>query len=103
VTCTLRHSTITDRATGGLDLLTVAQLSVTSVEMIVRHDGRFRVDRAADALAKPALWRRLREASSWRLPDCPTARLPDCPTAGNRGRRDREGARKCLRGGSKTA
>jgi hypothetical protein len=39
----------------GLDLLTVAQLSGTSGEMIERHYGPFRVDRAADALAKLAL------------------------------------------------
>lgn len=55
VTYTLRHSTITDLVVGGLDLLTVAQLSGTSVEMIERHYGHFRVDRAADALAKLAL------------------------------------------------
>ncbi len=55
VTYTLRHSTITDLVVGGLDLLTVAQLSGTSVEMIERHYGHFRVDRAAEALAKLAL------------------------------------------------
>ena len=55
VTYTLRHSTITDLVTGGLDLLTVAQLSGTSVEMIERHYGHFQVDHAADALAKLAL------------------------------------------------
>jgi site-specific recombinase XerD len=55
VTYTLRHSTITDLVTGGLDLLTVAQLSGTSVEMIERHYGHFRVEHAADALAKLVL------------------------------------------------
>jgi hypothetical protein len=55
VTYTLRHSTITDLVIDGLDLLTVAQLSGTSGEMIERHYGPFRVDRAADALAKLAL------------------------------------------------
>ena len=55
VTYTLRHSTITDLVVGGLDLLTVAQLSGTSVEMIERHYGHFRIDRAAQALAKLAL------------------------------------------------
>lgn len=55
VTYTLRHSTITDLVVGGLDLLTIAQLSGTSVEMIERHYGHFRVDRAAEALAKLAL------------------------------------------------
>ena len=55
VTYTLRHSTITDLVVGGLDLLTIAQLSGTSVEMIEKHYGHFRVDRAAAALAKLAL------------------------------------------------
>jgi integrase len=52
VTYTLRHSTITDLVVGGLDLLTIAQLSGTSVEMIEKHYGHFRVDRAAAALAE---------------------------------------------------
>ena len=51
----LRHSTITDLVTGGLDLLTVAQLSGTSVAMIERHYGHLRADRAAAALARLAL------------------------------------------------
>lgn len=50
-TYTLRHSTITDLVTGGLDLLTVAQLSGTSVAMIERHYGHLQRARAADALA----------------------------------------------------
>lgn len=49
---TLRHSVITDLVTGGLDLLTVAQLSGTSVAMIERHYGHLRADHAAAALAK---------------------------------------------------
>ena len=52
---TLRHSVITDLVTGGLDLLTVAQLSGTSVIMIERHYGHHRADHAAAALATLAL------------------------------------------------
>lgn len=48
---TLRHSTITDLVTGGLDLLTVAQVSGTSVSMIERHYGHLRQEHAAAALA----------------------------------------------------
>jgi integrase len=51
----LRHSVITDLVTGGLDLLTVAQLSGTSVAMIERHYGHLRADHAAAALARLAL------------------------------------------------
>lgn len=47
----LRHSVITDLITGGLDLLTVAQLSGTSVVMIERHYGHLRAEHAAAALA----------------------------------------------------
>lgn len=47
----MRHSAITDLVTGGLDLLTVAQLSGTSVAMIERHYGHLRADHAAAALA----------------------------------------------------
>jgi integrase len=52
---TLRHSVITDLVTGGLDLLTVAQLSGTSVLMIEKHYGHHRADHAAAALAGLAL------------------------------------------------
>lgn len=52
---TLRHSTITDLVTAGLDLLTVAQLSGTSVAMIEKHYGHLRADHAAAALAGLAL------------------------------------------------
>ena len=52
---TLRHSTITDLVTGGLDLLTVAQIAGTSVRMIERHYGHLQRDRARDALATLAL------------------------------------------------
>lgn len=52
---TLRHSTITDLVTSGLDLLTVAQVSGTSVAMIERHYGHLQRQRAADALAGLAL------------------------------------------------
>lgn len=52
---TLRHSTITDLVSGGLDLLTVAQVSGTSVAMIERHYGHLQRKRAAEALAGLAL------------------------------------------------
>lgn len=52
---TLRHSVITDLVHGGLDLLTVAQLSGTSVAMIEKHYGHLRSDVAAQALARLAL------------------------------------------------
>ncbi|MDR7267799.1 site-specific recombinase XerD [Pelomonas saccharophila] len=55
VALALRHSAITDLVTGGLDLLTVAQLSGTSVAMIERHYGHLRADHAAAALATLAL------------------------------------------------
>lgn len=51
----LRHSVITDLVTGGLDLLTVAQLSGTSVVMIERHYGHLRAEHAAEALAALAI------------------------------------------------
>jgi site-specific recombinase XerD len=51
----MRHSAITDLVTGGLDLLTVAQLSGTSVAMIERHYGHLRADHAAAAMEKLAL------------------------------------------------
>lgn len=51
----LRHSSITDLVTGGLDLLTVAQLSGTSVAMIEKHYGHLRADHAAAALANLTL------------------------------------------------
>lgn len=51
---TLRHSTITDLVQK-IDLLTVAQLSGTSVEMIQAHYGHLQHDRAAEALAGLAL------------------------------------------------
>ena len=52
---TLRHSTITDLVSGGLDLLTIAQISGTSVLMIERHYGHLRQTHAAKALAGLAL------------------------------------------------
>jgi integrase len=52
---TLRHSTITDLVQGGLDLLTVAQVSGTSVAMIEKHYGHLQRKRAAEALAGLAL------------------------------------------------
>jgi integrase len=56
----IRHSVITDLVTGEsgavpLDLLTVAQLSGTSVAMIERHYGHLRSDLASIALASLAV------------------------------------------------
>jgi integrase len=55
VAYSLRHSTITDLITSGLDLLTAAQVSGTSVEMIEQHYGHLRAEHAAAALAQLAL------------------------------------------------
>ena len=52
---TMRHSVLTDLTTGGLDLLTVAQVSGTSVQMIQAHYGHLQQHLAADALAGLAL------------------------------------------------
>ena len=52
---TIRHSVITDLVHGGLDLLTVAQISGTSVAMIEKHYGHLRGDIAMSALARLAL------------------------------------------------
>jgi integrase len=52
---TLRHSVISDLVHDGLDLLTVAQISGTSVVMIERHYGHLRSDVAAGALARLVL------------------------------------------------
>lgn len=52
---TLRHSAITDLVVGGLDLLTVAKVSGTSVAMIEKYYGKLRQAEARDALAKLAL------------------------------------------------
>jgi integrase len=49
---TLRHSVITDLVRGGLPVLTVAQLSGTSVAMIERHYGHLVREDAEKALAK---------------------------------------------------
>lgn len=54
-TYTLRHSVITDLVHDGTDLLTVAQVSGTSVRMIEKHYGHLRDTVAADALARLAL------------------------------------------------
>lgn len=51
----IRHSVITDLVTSGLDLLTVAQISGTSVAMIEKHYGHYRADHAAKALSGLAL------------------------------------------------
>ena len=52
---TLRHSTITDLVRAGLPLLTIAQISGTSAEMIERHYGHLASDAAVKALDKLAL------------------------------------------------
>lgn len=52
---TLRHSTITDLVNGRLPLLTVAQISDTSVEMIERHYGHLDRHAAVGALARLVL------------------------------------------------
>lgn len=51
----LRHSTITDLVTAGVDLLTVAQLSGTSVAMIELHYGHLLDKHAEEALSILAL------------------------------------------------
>lgn len=48
---TLRHSTVTDLVSAGLDLFTVAALSGTSIAMIEKHYGHLQQDRAQKALA----------------------------------------------------
>lgn len=52
---TLRHSVITDLIRGGLPVLTVAQLSGTSVTMIERHYGHLVRNDAEEALASIAI------------------------------------------------
>lgn len=52
---TLRHSVITDLVHAGADLLTVAQISGTSLLMIERHYGHLRGNVAAAALETVAL------------------------------------------------
>ncbi len=52
---TLRHSVITDLVNSGLAILTVAQISDTSVEMIERHYGHLNRAAAEQALAGLAL------------------------------------------------
>jgi integrase len=52
---TLRHSTITDLVAAGLPLLTIAQISGTSAEMIEHHYGHLVSDAALHALGKLAL------------------------------------------------
>lgn len=55
-TCyTIRHSVITDLIHGGLDALTVAQLSGTSLLMIERHYGHLTQEHARAALSRLSL------------------------------------------------
>lgn len=51
----LRHSGITDLVTSGLDLLTTALISGTSVAMIEKHYGHLRQEHASSHLEKLAL------------------------------------------------
>ena len=55
-TYALRHSVISDLVHDGLDLLTVAQISDTSVVMIERRYGHLRSEVAVTALARLALY-----------------------------------------------
>jgi len=52
---TLRHSTIADLVSAGLPLLTIAQISGTSAEMIERHYGHLVSEAAVKALSELAL------------------------------------------------
>ena len=52
---TLRHSTITDLVSARLPLLTIAQISGTSAEMIEKHYWHFAASEAVKALGKLAL------------------------------------------------
>jgi integrase len=52
---TLRHSTITDLVASGLPLLTIAQISGTSAEMIEKHYGHLVRDAAVEALSRLAV------------------------------------------------
>jgi site-specific recombinase XerD len=52
---TLRHSVISELVEAGLPILTIAQISGTSVEMIERHYGHLNAAAAVDALAGLAL------------------------------------------------
>lgn len=49
---TLRHSWITDAIVGGLDLLTVAKLTGTSLAMIEKHYGHLAQGAAREKLAR---------------------------------------------------
>lgn len=51
---TMRHSTITDLLTAGLDTMTVAKISGTSLLMIEKHYGHLRLEHARAALEKLA-------------------------------------------------
>lgn len=51
----LRHSTITDLVTGGLDLFTVAKLSGTSISMVEKVYGHLQREHAREALKSLAL------------------------------------------------
>jgi integrase len=55
ITYTLRHSTITDLVIAGLPLLTIAQISGSSAEMIERHYGHLISDAVVKALGELVL------------------------------------------------
>lgn len=55
VAYTIRHSTITDLVTDGLDIFTVAKVAGTSVAMIERHYGHLQQEHTRAALQKLSL------------------------------------------------
>jgi integrase len=55
VAYSIRHSTITDLVTGGLDLFHVATLAGTSVLMVQKHYGQLQAEHARAALKKLSL------------------------------------------------
>jgi integrase len=60
-TYTIRHSIITDLIHSGLDTLTVAQLSGTSILMIEKHYGHLTREHAKEALARLSLLIKVQE------------------------------------------
>ena len=54
-TYTIRHSVITDLIHGGLDTLTMAHLSGTSILMIEKHYGHLTQEHAKEALSRLAI------------------------------------------------
>lgn len=52
VAYTLRHSIITELCLAGMDLMTLAKIAGTSLEMIQKHYGHLRADAALEAMGK---------------------------------------------------